>query len=78
MKSRVRELIEQGDRLFAKRAPLHALWQTMAENFCPIRAEFTTTGALGDEYASHLMTGRPVLAHRDLSNALSSGMLHHS
>ncbi|MDB5600747.1 MAG: hypothetical protein JWN71_2791 [Xanthobacteraceae bacterium] len=72
MKSRVRELVEQGDRLFGKRAPLHALWQTMAENFCPIRAEFTTTRALGDEYASHLMTGRPVLAHRDLSNALSA------
>lgn len=72
MKSRVRELVEQGDLLFAKRAPLHQLWQTMAENFCPIRAEFTTTRPLGDEYASHLMTGRPVLAHRDLSNALSA------
>src|SRR5690606_3502127 len=72
MKSRVRELVEQGDRLFARRAPLHALWQTMAENFCPIRAEFTTTRAPGDEYASHLMTGRPVLAHRELSNALSA------
>jgi hypothetical protein len=72
MKTRVREIIEQGDRLFSKRQPLLNLWQTMAENFCPIRAEFTTTRQLGDEYASHLMTGRPVLAHRDLSNALSA------
>lgn len=72
MKSRVRELVEQGDRLFTKRMPLHALWQTIAENFCPIRADFTTSRQLGDEYASHLMTGRPVLAHRDLGNSLSS------
>jgi hypothetical protein len=71
-KSRVRELSQQGDRLFSKRQPLMSLWQTMAENFYPYRADFTTTRALGDEFASNLMTGRPVLAQRDLGNALSS------
>jgi hypothetical protein len=71
-KSRVRELTEQGNRLFSKRQPLLSLWQTMAENFYPYRADFTTTRALGDEFASNLMTGRPVLAQRDLGNALSS------
>lgn len=49
-----------------------SLWQTMAEQFYPYRADFTTSRSLGDEFASHLMTGRPVLAHRDLGNALSS------
>jgi hypothetical protein len=71
-KSRVRELTEQGNRLFSKRRPLLSLWQTMAENFYPYRADFTTSRALGDEFASNLMTGRPVLAQRDLGNALSS------
>jgi hypothetical protein len=71
-KSRVRELAQQGDRLFGKRKPLESLWQTMAENFYPYRADFTTKRALGDEFASNLMTGRPVLAHRDLGNSLSS------
>lgn len=71
-KSRVRELVTQGDKLFSKRAPLLSLWQTMAENFYPYRADFTTKRAIGDEFASHLMTGRPVLAHRDLGNSLSS------
>lgn len=71
-KARVKELIGQGDRLFSKRQPLVSLWQTMAENFFPIRADFTTSRSLGDEFASHLMTGRPVLAHRDLGNSLSA------
>jgi hypothetical protein len=71
-KTRARELCEQGDRLFSKRQPLLSLWQTMAENFCPIRADFTKSHYLGEEFASNLMTGRPVLAHRDLGNALSA------
>lgn len=71
-KSRVRELTQQGDKLFSKRMPLVSLWQTFAEQFYPYRADFTTSRSLGDEFASHLMTGRPVLAHRDLGNALSS------
>lgn len=61
-----------GDKLFSKRQPLVSLWQVFAENFYPYRADFTTTRSLGDEFASHLMTGRPVLAQRDLGNALSS------
>jgi hypothetical protein len=72
MRQRVRDLIEQSDRLFSKRQPLLSTWQTIAENFCPIRADFTSSRTLGDEFMSHLMTGRPVLAHRDLGNALSS------
>ena len=72
MKGRVRDILQIGDKLFSKRQPLLSVWQTMAENFYPIRADFTTSHVWGDEFASHLMTGRPVLAHRDLGNALSS------
>jgi len=72
MKQRVQDLKKQGDQLWSKRAPLESLWQTTAENFYPERADFTVRRSLGDEFASHLMTGRPVLARRDLANSLSS------
>ncbi len=72
MKTRARELIEIGDGLFAKRFPLLTLWQTFAENFDPIHADFTRVRYISEEFASYLMTGRPVLAHRELTNALSS------
>lgn len=72
MKQRVRDLKEHGDKEFSKRSSALNLWQTIAENFYPERADFTTTRVLGDEFASHLMSGRPVMARRDLANALSS------
>jgi hypothetical protein len=72
MKTRVRDLILQGDKLFQKKAPFDSLCQTIAENFYPERADFTTTRTLGEEFASNLMSGYPVLARRDLANALSS------
>jgi hypothetical protein len=72
MKQRAQELVEQGDRLFSRRAPLLSLWQTTAEQFYPLRADFTGNRNIGSEFASHLMTGRPLLVHRELSNAFSS------
>jgi hypothetical protein len=72
MKARVTELREQGDKLFSSRLGLHGLWQTTAENFYPERADFTRSRALGDEFASHLMTGFPVMARRDLANTFST------
>ena len=72
MKARARELMQQGDRLFASRTSLLSLWQTTAEQFYPLRADFTGPRSAGGEFASHLMTGRPLLVHRELSNAFSS------
>lgn len=46
----------------------------MALNFYPERADFTTTRSIGSEFASHLMTGSPVMARRELANSIS-GML---
>lgn len=70
--ARARELIEQGDRLFSKRQNLLSLWQSIADEFYPLRADFTSSPSPGDEFASNLMTGRPVLVHRELSNAFSA------
>ena len=70
--TRAKELIEQGDALFSKRAPLLNMWQSLAENFYPMRADFTSSHSLGKDFASHLYTGRPLIAQRDLGNAISS------
>jgi head-to-tail connecting protein len=72
MKTRVQELLQIGDQLYSRRFPLLTLWQTFAENFYPIRADMTRQRYISEEFASYLMTGRPVLAHRELANALSS------
>lgn len=73
MAVRVKELIQQSGKQFTKKRPLDTLHQILAENFYPIRADFTRpTRAWSEEFASYLMSGRPVLAHRDLSNAISS------
>jgi hypothetical protein len=72
MKTRVHELMRTGDALYSKRFPLLTLWQSFAENFYPIRADMTRARYISEEFASYLMTGRPVLAHRELANALSS------
>lgn len=73
-KQRCRDLIKQGDKLFERRrgAGIDALWQESAMQFNPIRADFTTELNYGNGFASHLMSGRPLLAQRDLGNAISS------
>lgn len=63
---------EQGGLLFEKRGSLLSLWQEIADNFYPERADFTVTRNLGDEFCRNLMTSYPVLARRDLGNAISS------
>jgi hypothetical protein len=71
VKKRVTELKQIGDRLFSKRQPLLTFWQEVADNFYPIRADFTRDHTLSDRFADHLMTGLPVLMHRGLSNAIA-------
>lgn len=72
MKQRARDLIEMGDGLFSKRQPLVSLWQEIADNFYPERADFTVSRHLGSEFADHLMSGAPVLARRDLANQFAA------
>ena len=72
MEARAKELIKRGDYLFSKKLPYDNLCQTIAENFCPDRADFTQTLNLDDEFADHLTTSFPLTAHRDLANAFGS------
>ena len=71
MDSRAVEIIKQGDKLF-ERSSLMSLWQAIAENFYPIRADFTTRIHPGDDLTEHLSTSFPILAHRDMANAFAS------
>lgn len=49
-----------------------SLYQTLAENFYPERADFTTIRNVGTELADQLVASDPVLMRRDLGNSLSS------
>lgn len=72
VKTRTRELIEAGDKLFSARRTLDSLWQEIADNFYPERADFTSSRTLGTDFAANLMTGYPVLCRRNLANSFAS------
>lgn len=65
-------LIGQGEQLFGKRSGLLSLWQNIADNFFPERASFTTVRNIGEDFGANLMSSYPVLARRDLGNAMSA------
>lgn len=66
-----KKLFEQCEQLFTKRSSLISLWQEMAENFYPERADFTFKRSLGTDFADNLTTSYPILARRDLANYFS-------
>jgi hypothetical protein len=68
----VKELVEVGHQLFAKKKPLDSLLQEIAEHFYPERADFTIQRSAGADFASNLMTSYPVLCRRDLGNQFST------
>ncbi len=72
MRQRVKDLVAEGDKLFSTRAPLNSMWQTTAENIHPLRANFTRDRSMGEEFASFMMSGRPALCQRDLTNAIGA------
>jgi hypothetical protein len=67
-----KSLREQGDRLFSQKQSYDRLNQEIADHFYPQRASFTTVRDPGEEFANHLMTGYPVMVHRDLSNQIGT------
>lgn len=69
---RAKDLIAQGDALFGRRVTLLSLWQEIADNFYPARADFTRIRTLGEDYASNLMTSYPMMVRRDLGNTIST------
>jgi hypothetical protein len=69
--SRVRTLIDTGQKLFSSRLALMTYWQDLAEGFYPERAEFTA-GSTGGDWWAGAMTSEPVIVRRELAQALQS------
>lgn len=69
---RPQELVERGSQLYKERKAITTLWQEIAENFYPQRADFTLTRYIGEEFAEHLHSSYPILVHRELSNSFAA------
>lgn len=67
-----KELREREEKAFGAKANLHNLWQELALNFYPERADFTTERCLGEEFAVDLFDSEPMRCRRDLGNARAS------
>lgn len=74
MDQRARDVLQIGNKLFSDRGTVHSLWQELALQFYPERADFTTKRTDGDEFAEHLFSSYPVLARRELGNLLASAL----
>lgn len=64
--SRAKDLLKIGESLFSKKQSLDSLRQEIASLYYFERADFTTTSAIGTDYASGTMTSYPHLARREL------------
>lgn len=69
MDSRARELVKIGDTLFSKKENWDSLCQEIAEQFYPLRADFTESFTLGTDFATGIMDSFPVMACRTLGDA---------
>lgn len=69
MDTRAKELVKIGDSLFAKKQTYDSLCQEIAEQFYPLRADFTTTFTLGTDFATGLMDSFPVMSCNTLGDA---------
>lgn len=69
---RPRDICERAGKLYSDRKAITTLWQEIAENFYPQRADFTIRRYVGEEFAEHLYSSYPILVHRDLSNAFAA------
>lgn len=72
MNQDIKSLKEHASKLFENKLPLHTLWQEIADNFYPERANFTVTRSLGDDFASHLYSSYPLVKSRDLSDQIGA------
>lgn len=71
---RHRAILAKVEQAFGKKKGMDSLWQHIAEQFYPERAEFTTSKNTGDEFADHLSTSYPLVVRRDLGDSIG-GML---
>jgi hypothetical protein len=72
--TRAREVLRIGDAEFGKKKQIDSLWQEIALNFYPSRADFTNERAEGEEYADHLFSSFPVMCHRELGNLFAANL----
>lgn len=72
MDTRAKELVSIGDKLFSKKQQWDSLNQEVAENIFPMRADFTQTFSLGDDFSSNLMDSYPVQARETLGNTIGA------
>jgi len=72
--ARVKELLRIGNKLFGDKEQIDSLWEELALNFYPERADFTSTRYEGEEYADHLYSSAPILARRELGNLVASSL----
>ena len=74
MEARAREVVRIGNKMFANKRNVDSLWQEIALNFYPERADFTTKRDDGEEFSDHLFSSYPVLARRELGNLFASNL----
>ena len=72
MKKDTAELKSLAKHHFDLQSRVTPLWQTIAENFYPERADFTLVRNLGDELSDQLVDSYPVLVRRDLGNGIQA------
>lgn len=68
----VKQIREVVEKQFSKRSTLLGLWQEIAENFYPERADFVLKRTIGTDFAEHLSTTYPVMCRRELGDQFSS------
>lgn len=74
MDQRARDVLKFGDELFGKKINVDSLWQEIALNFYPERADFTDRRNEGEEFADHLFSSYPSMARRELGNLMSASL----
>lgn len=72
MDSRADHLKKVGDGLFKKKRQWDELCQEIAENFYPLRADYTSSFTLGEDFSVDLMESFPVQARETLGNTISA------
>lgn len=72
MDERAKELVKIGTSLFAKKGTWNSLCQEIADNFYPMRSDFTRTFTLGTDFALNLMDSYTVQARETLGNTIGA------
>lgn len=72
MDETARRLCSISEDLFAKKKPWDSWCQDIANNFYPMRADFTRTLRLGDDFATGTLDGTTIQTRETLGNAIDS------